>query len=684
MDNPLKDILIDFGKSFYSKSDFDFSIKLFELVNQIKLDEKSAIAAFLMKCDIAKPEIKSSVKSKFAVEIVEKIELLRRIGMIVFPDTQKKILNLRRLFVELTNDLTIIIIKLAERLITLKFSELNNSIDLKRLSEECLYLYSPIAHRLGIRKIYTEMEDIAFKHLYPAEFNRLKATVEKNRNIYDNKIIEMKSQLKEALAKQNVKAVLQSRVKRLYSIYLKLMNKGISLNEIYDLMALRVITETAEDCYLTLGIVHSNWIPIEGRFRDWVTYPKANGYRSIQTTVATRKGDKFEIQIRTNEMHQEAEFGSAAHWAYKEKVSATNIWINRLREFLENDEYFENPHYLLDKLKNEIKRDHINVLTPKGEIVSLPVGATPVDFAFAIHTQLGLQITGARINGKFDKLKTILNSGDVVEAITSKNAKPSRDWLNFVKTSKARSKILIWLKKNESEQIIFEGKRIWEKFKKEYKNKLDGYDDEQKFKNGLNKIGYKSSDDFYSAIAIKSLKLSQSLLRKIYTDAFRKTAQKQDGLKTRRQSFTKIPTVSIEGMQQISTVLSKCCNPIKGEPIVAYVTRNSEIKIHAKRCPIIKSLIFDGDRFKQADWISNESLQKVHLKIIGFGFTEMLSTFIEKSEEESVIILNTERVPTKDRSSVIAAEIEVRDINQLKVLNGKLKSSRSIDEVKVM
>jgi GTP pyrophosphokinase len=572
---------------------------------------------------------------------------------------------------------------LAERLVRLREYDKQKDQNALRLSEECLYLYSPIAHRLGIRKIYTEMEDIAFKYIYPEDYSRLKILVEKRRHVFDKKLMDMLVDIKTELKKSNIQASLQYRVKRLYSIYLKLKNKNVGIDEIFDLMALRIVTTNVENCYLALGIIHKIWIPIEGRFRDWVNFPKPNGYRSIQTTIINRRGDKFEVQIRTDEMHKEAEYGSAAHWAYKEGLKQSDIWIMELREFLENDEYFSSPYTIIEKLKSEVKRDSINVLTPKGEIVSLPVDSSPVDFSYAIHTQLGNQTTGARVNGKLVKLTTSLRSGDVVEVISNKNAKPSRDWLRYVKTSKARSKILLWIKKNESEQIIFEGKRTWEKFKKEYKKKLEGFDDEQSFRNGINKIGYKSSDDFFSSIGINSLKCSSSLLRKIYPAAFRAQAKLSDGNLGKRKESNLLPSIKVEGVTQIETRLAKCCNPIKGENIIAYITKNQAIKIHSENCQYLKSIYFDEERFKKAQWINAASLQKVKLKLIGFGFNEMLSSLVEKATDEKISILKTERINTKDRSSCILAEVEIRDIEQLKTFTGKLKATRSIEEVKV-
>jgi GTP pyrophosphokinase len=397
--------------------------------------------------------------------------------------------------------------------------------------------------------------------------------------------------------------------------------------------------------------------------------------------VITRSGDRFEIQIRTQEMHNESEYCSAAHWAYNEKIKADdNSWIIRLKEFLENDEYFKNPYELQELLKSELKTDFIHVLTPKGDIKTLPKGATPIDFAFLVHTDLGHKITGARINGKFAKLTSQLHSGDVLEVKTSKNASPSRDWLNFVKTAKARSKIMLWLKKNEKEELIEDGKRMWEKFKKKFKHKLEGFDLEQSFKNNLNSIGFKSTDDFYSAISTRSLKLSQTLLRRIYPEPFKRAHIKKVADKEKQASL-KNPDIEVDGMKNIITTLSKCCNPIKGEPIVAYVTKRSSIKIHSARCEKILRGEFEESRLKDAKWLTGQSTQVVRLKLIGDNYNDMLNALVEKAAEEGIVLRALKRKDIDDNLTSIHIEIEVKDIFQLKRFVSKVHASRHIDSV---
>ncbi|MFP4527366.1 MAG: RelA/SpoT family protein [Candidatus Kapaibacterium sp.] len=677
------DELIKSSSDIYNERMAERARRIYNFARELNLDGDSLLTAFFAPADINDTDIRNFMKSKFGDELVGRLDMLNRISVISFPETKKQITRLRQLFVEITEDLSLIFIKLSERLIALKEAEEYDLADLPRISEECLYLYSPIAHRLGIRKIYQQMDDIAFKNLFPDEFKKLHRAVEKQRPQFEKKLADMRANISRILKQNNIECEIQSRVKRLYSIFLKIQNKSVSLDQIYDLMALRVITKKYEDCYIALGLTHRTWQPIDGRFRDWVSFPKPNGYRSIQTTVLSRSGDRFEVQIRTDEMHHEAEYGSAAHWAYKEGLSKADGWIMRLKEFLENDEYFDNPYELHEFLKADLKRDYIHVLTPMGDIKTLPRGATPVDFAFAVHTDLGYRITGARVNGKFAKLKTELHSGDIVEVIASKHPNPSRDWLEFVKTPKARTKIIIHIKKNEQAEIIAEGKRMWEKFKKRYRNRLKDIEEEKSFRQNLINVGFKDSDDFFSAVAIKSLKLKQPVLRKLYPAAFK---SERDMKKTSADGARRHipPQVRVEGMKDIKTRLAGCCHPIKGQQIVGYVTRHNEMKIHAAGCRYIRAGNFDEDRMLRAEWIEDTTLHDVSIRVFGYDYNDMLEAVVDLAGEKKITINAMKRHPARNHMIGLHLELEVRDLEHLLNFTDKLKLQPGIDTVKVV
>ena len=678
----LKKDLLEKGSELYDNKELSVASELLGELMDLQLDEESLKTAFFLYSDTKDTDIRKKLTKFTDEKIIERIELLKRLSNINVPETKKKILQLRHLFIELSDDLSVIFIKLAERLSRLKQCYKRKLPELSRIAEECLYLYSPIAHRLGIRKIYTEMEDIAFKVIYPDQYRKIYHRIEKKRPVYKKNLEDMSRQLIKILKENGINATIYSRVKKPYSIYRKIQNKGVSFDEIYDLLALRVITQKIDECYLSLGVVHSNWIPIAGRFRDWVTYPKPNGYRSIQTTIHTRKGHKYEIQIRTEEMHREAEFGSAAHWAYKEGISTKESWIMRLKEFLETDEYFDNPNELFNMFKTEFKRDYIHVLTPKGDIKTLPDGSTPVDFAFSVHTDLGYKLIGARINGRFAKLKTELRSGDVVDVITSNNAKPSLDWLSFVKTSRTRNKIMKWFNKHEREDKISEGKKTFDKLIKRYRNKLEGHIDSPDAKNNLSKLGVKTFDDLYFEIASKGIKASLPLLKKIYPKAFRKDIKSKisaDKIRSGEQ-----PRIKVEGMSGLETKLAKCCHPVKGEPIIAYVTKKSEVKIHSKNCKYLKKSSFDKDNFKKAEWIFDDSMQEVSIKVFGEDFNKMLKSSIDVAEDQKLPIISTNRFHAGVRGAGLIVKIQIKGIDELNKFTGKLQKANSIDILKVI
>jgi GTP pyrophosphokinase len=674
--------LENIADKIYSAEEKQFSQEVYNEIDKFSLDERALNLAYLVNANISDEKIKELIDNVFGDSITKDLEHLHRISLVNFPDTNRRLLQLREVFIKLTDDIVLIFIKLTERLVALKFAEKNDDEELVQLAEECLYLYSPIAHRLGISRIYQQMEDIAFKHLYPKEYRRLNKQIEKKRDQLERKLAMMRANLKDILNKNEIECKIYSRVKRLYSIYRKIERQGVDIDEIYDLMALRVITSSPANCYLSLGVVHSNWIPIEKRFRDWITFPKANGYRSIQTTIHSRSGDKYEIQIRTEEMHREAEYGSAAHWAYKEGVRSSAEWLNRLKEFLENDEYFENPHELLELLKTEMKSDTIHVLTPKGDIRSMTEGSTPIDFAFRVHTELGYKITGARINGKFAKLSTKLKSGDVVDIISNNNATPSRDWLDIVGTTRARSKILRWFKKHEREILEAEGRKKWDKTKRRFAKRIEGFEDEKKFKSNLGKLGYSTYEDFYFGIANNDLKPTLALVRKLYPAAFKKEIEQERATQIKSRSDRYSPKVKVEGLRGLETFLAKCCNPIKGEPIVAYITKKSTIKIHRKNCYHIKAENIDKDNLKPAEWLESESLQSAQLKIYGIDYSKIFEIVADEASERKLSIISSKRIPALDGLFGLNVELEVKDISQLRSYAKKIANAREIETVK--
>ena len=680
MRKELLDKLDTIAPAIYSEICIEFGYKLLEELDYLNLDDDTLIGTFFLRVNLDDDKKRQLLLKSFGDKSLKIIEILQRLSLLRAPDDERKIQLVRKRFLELNSDLKIIIIKLHERLEYLKECQRLKSQDLQDIADDCLKLYAPIAHRLGIRRIYNPMEDICFSALYPDDFARLNKNIESRRKVLEQKLENVRRQVQIMLAENGITASVQYRVKRLYSIFLKVQKqRSANIDQIFDLMAIRIITNKIEDCYLALGIVHRTWAPIENRFRDWVSFPKPNGYRSIQTTVITNSGDKFEIQIRTEQMHREAEYGSAAHWAYKEGVVGNVSWEDRLKEFLENDEYFDNPQALEELLKTEAKRDFIHVLTPNGDVITLPYGATAIDFAYSIHTEVGSHSTGARINNKFARLKTELNSGDVVSIITNKNAKPSRDWLNYVKTPSARSKIALWIKKNEAVEIIADGKRVWERFKKKYRTKLEGIDQEAGMKKNLPQVGFKSPDDFYSAIGMNSLKCSLRLIRRLFPEAYiKKTGDGAEINKNQNKVDQSDVNVIVDGIDRIKISLARCCNPINGEKIFAYVGTGVGIKIHSYRCKYFADGFFEPDRIKKAEWAGvNE--QVIKLKVYGYDYLKLLTGCIEIAEKEKISIVSTTKLNDVAGDICLLLELKIKNYDQFEHYITKLEAKKIVN-----
>lgn len=669
------------GEKLYSEVEFKFAQNLMDNANEFNLEDNSILASFFMNIELNEQN-QSIINNEFGNDVLSKIELLQRISSISIPERKKQIETLRNLFLQITTDLSVIFIILIERLTSLQYQDRTNHKNLEQTAEECLFLYGPIAQRLGMSKIYNPMEDIAFRVLYPDQFKRLDNAIESRKKYFNRKLALMKKEVLQLMAKNNIPVKMQARVKRPYSIHRKIQNKGVTLDEIYDLLALRVITDTSENCYQALGLVHSTWMPIEGRFRDWITFPKKNGYRSIQTTVRTKKEEKYEIQIRTNQMHREAEYGSAAHWSYKQGGDNAEVWINRLKEFLSNDEYFEKPEEVFEKLKSEINRDKIFVLTPKGEIIGIRKGSTPIDFAFAVHTELGNKVTGARVNGRFAKLNTELNSGDVVQVISSKNATPSRDWLEFVKSPRAKSKIQRWFKQNEKQLFINDGKKSYDKLRRRYKKRLEGFDSEDAFNNYLKKNNFNDENDFYYSIAHNHVKISLKLLKNIFPKAFEKDREKKKISKDKTKVKKNIPFVKVEGLKGIETKIAKCCNPVKGEPIIAYVTKREGVKIHHRDCQFLANDSINTENLKRADWMNEEYMQTVKLRIFGYDYSKLIKIFNDETADKGFTVVKKSKEYAGKHIECLLTEIEIKNIVQLNSFITTLKKHNEIESVK--
>ena len=557
----------------------------------------------------------SDIASIFGEEVAVLVEGVSKLDKINYKTKEEaQAGNIRKMLIAMTKDIRVILIKLADRLHNMRTLKYLSERKQKEKSEETLNIFVPLAHRLGISTIKWELEDLSFRYLEPEQYYqiaKLVSTKRDDREKFTNKIID---EFKSVLQNSGIEATVEGRPKHLYSIYKKIIKKNKTIEEIFDLIAIRVIVDDIKDCYLTLGLAHEMYNPISNKFKDYIAMPKPNNYQSLHTTVLSKDGNPFEIQIRTKQMHKVAELGIAAHFKYKEQKNTKDdfdekfVWIREVVDWLTET---ENPKEAVENFKTDLIFQEIFVFTPKGKVISLPVGSTPVDFAFRIHTDIGYRCEGAKVNGKMVSLEYELDTGNIVEILTSKNIKgPSIGWLNFVKSNHAKSKIKHWFNKIIKDDNIIKGKEILEKESKKKGVKFNdflNYKDLNKFIKGL---GFSSIDEIYISIGMGNLS-AVSVINKYNEIIFNDNKEKneQNGKKTnetetnnqvdRKQKLNE--NVLIKGERNMLTKFAKCCTPVYGDEITGFITRGRGITIHRKTCKNIVNCN-DTERIIEVEW----------------------------------------------------------------------------------
>ena len=559
------------------------------------------------------------LEGEFGKEVAFLVDGVSKIGRVeVKSRLQQQAETVRKMILAMSQDIRVLLIKLADRLHNMRTIEfIPDENKRRKIAEETLDIYAPLAHRLGIAWIKWELEDLAFKQVNPEMHARIQALVAKSREEREAYIEGMRRIVQQKLEEKGIRATIQGRPKNFYSIYKKMEENGLSFEEVYDLTALRVIVDTPDQCYTVLGIIHSNWPHVPGRFKDYITLPKPNMYQSLHTTVIGPKGERVEFQIRTWEMHRIAEEGIAAHWGYKEKKNLVSDEETRViqwvRNILEWQSETSDHKDFLRNLKVDLFPEKVYVFTPKGEVRSFPKGSTPLDFAYAIHTDVGHHCTGARVNGKLVSLNYQLKTGDQVEIITSTNAHPSRDWLKLVKTSRARTKIQAWLRTQERERAFSVGKSLCQnEFRKLGKN-FNRYLEDEKIDAIASDFGFRTAEDLVVAVGFGKVAARQVARKAISPEEVegekekkRLSSQLFDSLKPqRRLEGTKI---SVKGVDDVLVRFAKCCNPIPGDEIVGYITRGKGITIHAANCPNLMTLQLEPERQIEVEWATDHEV----------------------------------------------------------------------------
>ncbi len=665
------------------------------ILADLQLDDATICAALLHDVVEDTDVTNEDIIKNFGKEIAEMVAGVTKLGKIQYVTIEEEqVENYRKMFLAMGKDIRVILIKLADRLHNMRtLSNLKRDRQIAN-AKETMDLYAPLANRLGIYSLKWELEDLGFRYLYPEEYRELVLSIEKKREErieFINKIME---EIQVALKKQKIVAEVTGRAKHLYSIYRKMQRDNITIDQVYDLFALRIIVNSVKDCYAALGVVHDLYTPMPGRFKDYIAVPKPNMYQSIHNTLIGPKGTPFEVQVRTWDMHRVAEYGIAAHWAYKEanRFKKSNVVVEEdklswLRETLEWQKDMQDPTEFLRTLKTELFEDEVYVFTPKGEIKTLPRDATPIDFAYSIHAEVGHRMVGCKVNSKMMPIVTKLKSGDIVEIITSDTAKgPSRDWLKIVKSSNAKTRIQQWFKKTEREENIEKGKDILDKEIKKIGMLHSDLFKPEWIQVALNRYNYNSVEDMYASIGFGGIspnKIITRLLEEYKKEHEEETIEEKiQELVTEKPSKRKSPKsgVIVKGIDNCLVKFSKCCNPVPGDDIIGYVTKGRGVSVHRKDCSNLKDLLSEEERIIEVEWYdeTNKAEYNVDIEILANDRTGLLSDVVKEITNQKINIMGVNTRTSKDRIATINTTLEVQNIEQL---NQVIKQIRKVDSV---
>ena len=628
---------------------------------------------------------KADLEREFGIEIAELVDGVTKLGKLAFSSREERQAeNFRKMLVAMARDLRVLMIKLADRLHNMRTLDYLPSDRARKIAQETLDIYAPLAHRLGMAKVKAELEDLALRSMEPQAYVDLQKRVAKRRLEREADINHVIAILETKLSEVVIEAQIRGRPKHFYSIWKKMHDQGREFDEIYDLTAVRIITGSVRDCYGTLGVVHSLWKPVPGRFKDFIAMPKVNMYQSLHTTVIGPKGDPVEIQIRTWDMHRIAEEGIAAHWLYKEKKSSKDkldeslVW---LRQLLETQQDLKDPREFLDTVRVDLFPDEVYVFTPKGDVKALPEGATPIDFAYTVHTKVGEHCVGAKVNGKLVPLRYTLRQGDIVEIVTSPNQHPSRDWLQIAKSTRARSKINQWLKIEEREQSIELGRELFDRESRKYRLSaptLLGGDDAKKLAADL---GFASVDDLLASVGYGKTSVHH-LLNRLAPAALLEAPErpKASSSATRPKADE---GVRIRGVDDLLIRFAKCCNPLPGDTIVGFITRGRGLTVHSRDCLTVAKSVLDRERLINVEWdVESPTSRPVRIAVyIGRDRPGLLSEITGAISAQNGNITKAEVTVTDDRKGINNFVVEVADLKQLQGIMTAIRTVRDVINV---
>ena len=659
-------------------------IEVAAILADLKLDAATVATGLLHDTIEDTGVTPEEIKAMFGDEVAMLVDGMTKLSRMELQSReQREADNFRKMIVAMAKDIRVILVKLADRLHNMRTLKSLPPDKQKRIAQETLDIYAPLANRLGISKIKFELEDLSFMYLDPEAYRDLVQKVNQRRVERESYINELMEIMRRQLAEHGYKGEVKGRPKHFYSIHQKMLKQGISFDDIYDLIAIRIITDTKVNCYAILGLIHSLWTPVPGRFKDFIGVPKSNLYQSLHTTVIGPKGERVEFQIRTEEMNRLAEEGIAAHWRYKEKSVVSQreeqqfAW---LRQLLEWQRDLPDAKEFMDTVKGDLFPDVVYVFTPRGDVKELPQGSTPVDFAFSVHTDIGHHCVGAKVNGKIVPLKHVLHNGDKIEVITQSGHTPSRDWLKFVKTSKARTRIKAWLKAEERRRSILLGRELLEKDLRKHElnpSKIFKSDDLLKVANDMS---HNTLDDLLAAVGYG--KVSAHLVaNKLAPDKPHiEPVPKRPPQKHAKPSGS---AMKISGMDNMLIHLSKCCNPVPGDKVLGFITRGRGVSIHTVDCPNAGELTFDKERLIEVTWGDFQlGAHAVKISVKTQDKAGLLASVSSSISATEANITHAEAITGEDKQATLNFTIDIKDIDHLNKVIKNISSINGVLDVK--
>ncbi|MCH3951476.1 MAG: bifunctional (p)ppGpp synthetase/guanosine-3',5'-bis(diphosphate) 3'-pyrophosphohydrolase [Acidaminococcus sp.] len=672
------------------------------ILAQLKMDDVTLAAAFLHDVVEDTDTTLEQLTDIFGLEVAGLVDGVTKLGKIEYISREEQqVENYRKMFLAMAKDIRVVLIKLADRLHNMRTMKYMPPHKQKRISNETLEIYAPLAHRLGIYAIKWELEDLSFRYLEPQHYYELVEEVKIKRHEREAMVQEAMDELRQLCSDAGIRCEIQGRPKSFYSIYRKMKRDNKTINEIYDLLAVRVLVDTVKDCYGVLGIVHGKWKPIPGRFKDYIAVPKSNGYQSLHTTVVSSSGSPLEIQIRTFEMHKVSEYGVAAHWRYKESggskmpstadknVDAKMAW---LRQLLEWHRDMRDPHEFVDTVKMDVFSDEVFVFTPQGDVIDLPFGSVPIDFAYRIHTGVGNSCVGAKVNGKIVPLDYKLKNGDIVEIITSKTSPgPSRDWIDIVGSSQTKNKIKQFFKKERREENIATGRDMLER-----ECRRLGYDPtvimtSETLKDVASRCHLDGSEEnLLAALGYGGIMLNTVMVKliDIYKKQQRKNTTKNlsqllSELKPRTLKTNKASHgILVKGEDDIMVKLAKCCNPIPGDPIIGYITRGHGVSVHRADCPNVLANKEEADRMIEVSWnVETDTTYKVVLRLSAVDQPGVMANIMMVASETKVNINSLNAHANPDKTAYVDLGLDISSLDQLNYIISRMRRIKGVYKV---